>query len=89
MHNVLLMVIQNVVKSNLVFFETVKERCIGCFQTFIIVVHENDRVETLMDEALRVQLGSKCDSAVPFFSIYSKVLIEQVIQAAVDIFHII
>jgi hypothetical protein len=46
-------------------------------------------MEMLMDEALRVQLGSKGNSAVPFFSVDSKVLIEEVIQAAVDIFHAI
>jgi hypothetical protein len=72
-----------------VFLETVEERCISCLQAIIVFVHENYRMETLMDEALWVQLGSKGDSAVPFFTVYSKVLIEEVIQATVDIFHAI
>jgi hypothetical protein len=46
-------------------------------------------MEMLMDETLRVHLGSQCNSAVPFFSIDSKVLIKKVIQAAIDIFHAI
>jgi hypothetical protein len=58
-------------------------------QAVIIFVHKNDRMEMLMDKALRAQLRSKGDSAVPFFSIDSKILIKKVIQATVDIFHAI
>jgi hypothetical protein len=46
-------------------------------------------MEMIMDEALRVQLASKGDSTVPFIPIHSKILIKEVIQAAVDIFHAI
>ena len=58
-------------------------------QAVVIVVHENDRMEMLMDEALRVKLGSKGDSAVPFVTIDSEVLIKEVIQTTVYIFHAI
>ena len=70
------MFIQNVLKPHMMFFEAIEERSIGCLQAVVIVVHENDRMEMLMDEALRVKLGSKGDSAVPFIPIHSKVLIE-------------
>jgi hypothetical protein len=75
-HNVLLVVIQDVVKPHIMFFETVQEGGISCLQAVIVFVHEYHRMETLMHEALRVQLGSKGDSAVPFFAVDSKVLIE-------------
>ena len=53
-NNVLLMIIQNVIKPHIVFFEAVKERCISCLEALIIFVHKYYRMEALMDEALRV-----------------------------------
>jgi len=81
------MKIKCVLKSDMMLLETIQERSISRLQAVIIFIHENDTMEIVMHEALRVKLSAQSYSAVSLFSIDRKVLVKQIIQTAVDVLH--
>ena len=42
-----------------------------------------------MDETLRIHLSTKSNAAVPFISIDCKILVEKIIQRAVDVIFVL
>jgi hypothetical protein len=67
-----------------VLLESVKEGSICSLQRLLVIIHEDYTPELVMDKTLRIHLGTKSYAAIPFVSIDCKILIEKIIQGAVD-----
>ena len=58
------------------FLKPIEEWSIRLLNALIILIHEDDAVEFLMDKATGIQVSSKSDSAVPAASEDLEILVE-------------
>jgi len=72
-------------ETYIVLLESIQEWRICSLQRLLIIVHEDHAAEFVMHETLRIHLSSKSDAAIPFVSIHCEILVEKIIERAVDV----
>jgi hypothetical protein len=72
-------------KTYIVLLKSIQKWSICSLQRFLIIVHEYNAAEFIMHETLRIHLSTKSNAAVPFITIDCEILVEKIIERAVDV----